>query len=131
LKRALSQRGIKPADLKAVILSHLHNDNAGGLKFPILEAPELPVFVGREHWKAFGEQPFFASIEGATPSHWPKEFSPKILDFEGRPVEPWRQSCPLIAGGKIIVVDTSGHVPGHISLVIHERQRKTNNLSPS
>ncbi|OBT72531.1 hypothetical protein VF21_10474 [Pseudogymnoascus sp. 05NY08] len=78
----LSQQGVKPTDLKAVILSHLHNDHAGGLEDLIAAAPDLPVYVSREHWKAFGEHPFFAGMEGATPNHWPKDFSPKIIDYE-------------------------------------------------
>lgn len=115
----LNRQGLKPTDLKAVILSHLHNDHAGGLEDLISAAPDLPIYVSREHWKAFGERPFFASIEGATPNHWPKNFSPQIIDFENQPVRPWKQSFSLTSDGKIVMVDTSGHVPGHLSLVIY------------
>lgn len=110
---------IRPTDLKAVILSHLHNDHAGGLEDLIAEAPDLPIYISREHWKAFGEHPVFASVEGATPNHWPKEFAPRIVDLQERPLGPWKQSYPLTADGKICIVDTSGHVPGHISLVVY------------
>ncbi|KAL4884566.1 beta-lactamase-like protein [Aspergillus karnatakaensis] len=115
--------GIRPTDLKAVILSHLHNDHAGGLEDLLAEAPDLPVYISREHWEAFGEHPVFASVEGATPNHWPEGFAPKIvdldLDLQERPLGPWTQSYPLTADGKICIVDTSGHVPGHISLVVY------------
>ncbi|CAI7596608.1 unnamed protein product [Penicillium palitans] len=115
----LHKLGIKATDLKAVILSHLHNDHAGGLEDLIAEAPDLPIYISREHWNAFGEHPLFASMEGATPNHWPKEFSPKIVDLQDRPLGPWKQSYPVTEDGKIVIVDTSGHVPGHISLVIY------------
>ncbi|KAJ5751721.1 hypothetical protein N7520_008638 [Penicillium odoratum] len=41
--------GIKATELKGVILSHLHNDHAGGLEHLIAEVPELPIFISREH----------------------------------------------------------------------------------
>ncbi|KAJ6092760.1 hypothetical protein N7486_008049 [Penicillium sp. IBT 16267x] len=107
------------ADLEGVTLSHLHNDYAGGLKDLIPEAPDLPIYIGREHWKAFREHPFFASMEGATPNHWPKDFSPKIIDLLDKSLEPWKQSYPLTDDGRIVVVDTSGHVPGHIGVFVY------------
>ena len=110
---------IKPTDLKAIILSHLHNDHAGGLEDLIAEAPDLPVYISREHWKAFGEHPIFAGMEGATPNNWPRKFAPKIVDFQEKPLGPWKQSYPVTEDGKICIVDTSGHVPGHISLVVY------------
>lgn len=115
----LHKLGIKATDLKGVILSHLHNDHAGGLEDLVAEAPDLPIYVSREHWDAFGKHPLFASMEGATPNHWPKDFSPKIVDLQDRPLGPWKQSYPVTSDGKIAIVDTSGHVPGHISVVIY------------
>ena len=114
----LHQRGIKATDLKGVILSHLHSDHAGGLEDLAAEAPDLPIYISREHWNAFGEHPLFASFEGATPNHWPKQFAPRIVDFQDRPLGPWKQSFPVTDDGKITIVDTSGHVPGHIGLVV-------------
>lgn len=115
----LQRLGIRATDLKGVILSHLHNDHAGGLEDLIAEAPDLPIYIGREHWRAFGEHPFFASMEGATPNHWPKDFSPKIIDLLDKPLGPWKQSYPLTDDGRIVIVDTSGHVPGHIGVVVY------------
>ncbi|CAG8924013.1 unnamed protein product [Penicillium salamii] len=115
----LHQRGIKATDLKAVILSHLHNDHAGGLEDLIAEAPDLPIYVSREHWKAFGEHPLFASMEGATPNHWPEDFSPRVFDLQDKPLGPWKQSYAVTEDRRIQIVDTSGHVPGHVSLVVY------------
>lgn len=115
----LHRQGIKATDLKGVILSHLHNDHAGGLEDLIAEAPDLPIYISREHWQTFGEHPLFASFEGATPNHWPKDFSPKIIDLQDEALGPWKQSYPLTSDGNIVIVDTSGHVPGHIGLVVY------------
>lgn len=97
----LSGQGVKPTDLKAVILSHLHNEHSGGLGDLIATAPDLPVYVSYEHWKAFGEHPFFAGMEGATPNHWPKKFAPKITNYQDGRVESWEKSYPLISDGKM------------------------------
>ncbi|KAJ5707925.1 hypothetical protein N7488_007726 [Penicillium malachiteum] len=118
----LHKQNIKATDLKGVILSHLHNDNAGGLEDLLAEAPNLPIYISREHWQAFGEHKLFASFEGATPNHWPKDFSPKTIDLQDRPFGPWKQSYPLTSDGSLVIVDTSGHVPGHIGLVVHSHE---------
>ncbi|KAF7591648.1 hypothetical protein BBP40_001287 [Aspergillus hancockii] len=115
----LHQRGIKATDLKAVVLSHLHNGHAGGLEDLVAEAPNLLIYISREHWEAFGQHPLFASFEGATSNHWPKDFALKIVDLQERPLGPWTHSYPLTSDGNIVIVDTSGHVPGHIGLVVY------------
>ncbi|BCS26942.1 N-acyl homoserine lactonase family protein [Aspergillus puulaauensis] len=117
----LHRKGIKATDLKGVILSHLHNDHAGGLEELVAEAPNLPVYISREHWDAFGKHPLYASFEGATPNHWPDPFTPRIVDFQDRPLGPWEQSYPLTSDGSLAIVDTSGHVPGHVGLVVHSQ----------
>ena len=115
----LHERGVKATDLKAVVLSHLHNDHAGGLEDLVAEAPDLPIYISREHWETFGKHPLYASVEGATPNHWPSPFTPRIVDFQERPVGPWKQSFPLTSDGSLVIVDTSGHVPGHIGLLVY------------
>ncbi|MGW2524409.1 MBL fold metallo-hydrolase [Streptomyces sp. NPDC001617] len=110
----LRQRGLDPArDLKAVVLSPLQHDHGDGL-------PDLvgaPVHVTREHWKAFGK-PFPATMEGAVPKRWPKGFTPHFLEPTGGPVGPWDRSYPLASDGRILAVDTPGHVPGHVCLIV-------------
>lgn len=114
---------IKATDLKAVILSHLHGDHAGGLEDLVEEAPDLPIIISREHWEAFGEHPFAASIQGSAPNHWPRNFAPRIVDLEDTPLGPWKRSYPITEDGKLVVVDTSGHVPGHIGLVVYDGEK--------
>ena len=110
----LAARGIDPkTDLKAVVLSHLHHDHADGL-------PDLvgaPVFVSAAHWAAFG-RPLQAALQGAVPAQWPVGFVPHILEPIGPPVGPWNKSYPITEDGRVVAVDTPGHVPGHISFVV-------------
>ncbi|WQF77507.1 Putative metallo-beta-lactamase, ribonuclease Z/Hydroxyacylglutathione hydrolase [Colletotrichum destructivum] len=115
----LRRRGVKPTDLQFVVLSHLHHDHAGGLEELAVAAPDVPVYVGPEHWDAFGKHPVWAAMQGCTPDRWPPGFEPRMLDFEeGRAVGPWGRSCVLTANGTVVAVDTPGHVPGHVSLIV-------------
>ncbi|KAI8310495.1 N-acyl homoserine lactonase [Colletotrichum sp. SAR11_59] len=78
----LAERGVKPTELQAIIVSHLHHDHAGGLKELAAAAPEVPIYVGGEHWNAFGKHTIYAAMQGAIPSDWPPGFEPRILDFD-------------------------------------------------
>lgn len=109
----LREEGVDPADVKAVILSHLHHDHAGGLEV----LPQLPVYVTNQHWDVFKRR-LHATIEGCAPKHWPQSFNPRLLELKDNPVGPWERTYPITSDGRVIGVDTPGHVPGHLSLVV-------------
>ncbi|KPM36173.1 hypothetical protein AK830_g10394 [Neonectria ditissima] len=115
----LRAKGIEPRNLQAIVLSHLHGDHAGGLNNLVEEAPDDPIYVGDEHWNAFGKHPFWATLQGCTPQHWPKDFAPKTLDFSDGGLGPWEKPHKITSDGKIVAVETPGHVPGHLSLVVY------------
>jgi glyoxylase-like metal-dependent hydrolase (beta-lactamase superfamily II) len=109
----LRERGIEPKDLKAVVVSHLHYDHSGGL-------PDLvgaPIFLLEGDYKAFKE-PVHATFEGATPHQWPKNFDPSFLKESNTRIGPFAKSYPITADGKVVAVQTPGHVPGHCSLIV-------------
>lgn len=115
----LKAQGVEPEHLQAIVLSHLHGDHAGGIKDLRVAAPGVPVFVSAEHWAAFGNSPIHATLSGCVPQHWPQEFRPSLIDFSGSSIGPWEKSGKITADEKIVAVHTPGHVPGHISLVVH------------
>jgi glyoxylase-like metal-dependent hydrolase (beta-lactamase superfamily II) len=116
----LRSRGIEPSSLQAVVLSHLHGDHAGGLLELVATAPDVPIYTSKEHWDAVGQTPQYrANIQGFHPQHWPAGFKPKFLERTENPVGPWKQSSKITADGKVVAVDTPGHVPGHVSLVVY------------
>lgn len=115
----LAKKGVRPKDLQAVVLTHLHHDHAGGLEEIVKAAPDVPVFVDPVHWEAFGKHPTWAAIQGCAPNHWPQPFEPKMLQFGDVAVGPWPQSAPITKDGQIVAVQTPGHVPGHVSVVVN------------
>jgi glyoxylase-like metal-dependent hydrolase (beta-lactamase superfamily II) len=111
----LRASGVDPkTDIKSVIISHLHSDHAGGL--PDLHG-HASIYTSEAHWNAF-KHPFYATIEGANPAAWPKGFKPSFLSATGPAIGPWDSCYPITSDGRIVAVDTPGHVPGHVSLII-------------
>ncbi|KAF4876921.1 N-acyl homoserine lactonase AttM [Colletotrichum siamense] len=110
----LEQDNLAAADLKTVVLSHLHHDHGDGLP----DLVRAPVYITEEHWQAY-KKPFHATIEGAVPNQWPETFKPLLLQPTGGPIGPWNRSYPITDDGKVVAVDTPGHVPGHLSLIVY------------
>jgi glyoxylase-like metal-dependent hydrolase (beta-lactamase superfamily II) len=108
--------GIGAADVKRVVLTHLHIDHDAGLKaFPkseILVSPgELAIASG-----AAGR------IRGYLPQRWPKNFDPKPLVLDGGPYGPFQRSRRLTADGAIVAVATPGHTADHLSVIVEDDQ---------
>ncbi|KAF4624355.1 hypothetical protein G7Y89_g13816 [Cudoniella acicularis] len=110
----LKEKGIEIKALKAVVLSHLRHDHSGGLE----DLVGAPVYLMEEHWEAF-KHPLHATMEGAVPSQWPKNFSPQFLQPTGPPIGPFEKSYPITSDGKVVAVQTPGHVPGHLSVIVY------------
>lgn len=110
--------GTEPCTLQAIVLSHLHSDHVGGLKALVAEAPDVPVFVDPEHWDDVGNHQFLASLRGYAPNNWPINFAPQLLKFEDEPLGPWEDSCNITPDGSVVAVKTTGHVRGHVSLIV-------------
>ena len=109
----LAARGIEPAQLQAVVMTHLHHDHSDGLG----DVRDARILVSKEHWDAY-RRPFRATLEGAVPRHWPRGFAPEILDFSGPPLGPWESTAPVTRDGRVVALATPGHVPGHICVVV-------------
>jgi N-acyl homoserine lactone hydrolase len=106
--------GISPLDVRWVILSHLHTDHVGGL------APfaGCDVLTTREEWeRATG---LAGRLRGYLPQHWPAGLEPRLLRFDGPPVGPFSASADLAGDGRLLVVPTPGHTPGHASLLVRD-----------
>jgi len=107
----LNAMGIRSADVRLVVLTHLHHDHTRGS--PLFSAQPNPCFCGRlQTCQAQGR------LVGAIPGKWPVWFDPEPLEFLGPAVGPFARSAPLTQDGSIFAVETPGHMTGHVCVVV-------------
>lgn len=105
----LAAIGLKPADIGFVVLSHLHRDHAGGVRlFPnaevIVQRAELETEVAEDQ-RAFYPGVYQSSrLDG-------------VLVGCSRPTRLIDGDIDLFGDGRILIVSTPGHSPGHQSIL--------------
>jgi glyoxylase-like metal-dependent hydrolase (beta-lactamase superfamily II) len=114
----LQRLGFSAADLRWVVLTHMHTDHAGGLA----DVGDTEVLVTRtEHESTKG---FAGTVRGYATKHWPPDVRFAPFDFESRPYGPFPESRPLTSAGDVHLVATPGHTPGHLSVVVEDGDRR-------
>lgn len=107
----LMDRGLSPADVRTVILTHLHQDHEGGLH----HFPSAAFWVSAAEWEA--ARGLKGRLGGYLNFRWPADFAPMCVRYdEPDPIFGGRQS--VTAAGDVYVVPTPGHSAGHQSVVV-------------
>ncbi len=107
----LQRLGVDVArDVRAVAMTHLHHDHTGGLD----HFPHTPILAAADGLRAARRQ---RGLIGAVPRTWPRWFAPEPFTFDAGPVGPFRRSAALTHDGSIRVVQTPGHMVGHVSVI--------------
>ena len=107
--------GFDPADIRWTILTHLHTDHAGGLEHVLRSEV---VVSETEYALARGLR---GRLRGYLPHRWPTGFAPRLVELPERPYGPFPRSLELTDG--VHLVDTAGHTPGHMSVVVEGEPR--------
>ena len=97
LQSQLLKLGLKPGDLKYVMISHTHPDHSGNVDL----FGSVPLLMQRTEYD-------FAFAPSKKPP-----FSPD------RPVEKLEGDRDVFGDGSLVLVATPGHTPGHQSLLVH------------
>jgi glyoxylase-like metal-dependent hydrolase (beta-lactamase superfamily II) len=117
----LRQGGLKPEeDIDIVILSHVHYDHHGDpTSFPNAKFHLGP---GSLHLLKNGLPPSLGSHQHFSQTLFPdgraSEFpSPEEKDGSWNPLGPFDHTIDLLNDGSVYVVNTPGHLPGHLNLL--------------
>ena len=111
LPAALAAVGLEPGDIDTVVLTHMHGDHMDGA----VHLDGRPVLV-HDRELAFARSlrsRFFQRVlrqpipDGVT-------FEPVVL---GEPFGAFAASTPLTEDGRVLIVATPGHTPGHVSVL--------------
>jgi N-acyl homoserine lactone hydrolase len=106
--------GIRPDDVRKVIITHLHTDHAGGLH----DFPKSEIFVSDNELRI--ARGFGGRLRGYLPNRWPSWFAPTPINFQPAPFGAFSHSFPVTRDGKVVIVPTHGHTPGHVSVIVVE-----------
>lgn len=110
-------RGVEPDAVRWVVLSHMHTDHVGGLG----AFRRSHVIVARAEWERATGLP--GRLRGYLPQHWPAGIEPRLVEFTDGAVGPFSSSLDLAADGRLVLVPTPGHTPGHMALLARTGER--------
>lgn len=113
----LAARGVDARrDVKAVLMTHLHHDHAGGL----YHFPHTPIVVGRKNYQV--ARSLQGRIAGCLPQRWPTWFQPTLIEVTGPSIGPFPASYLVTHDRRIAFVETPGHMPGHLSILVQDQE---------
>ena len=114
---AMRRSGLDPADVRWVVLTHMHTDHAGGLH----HFPDSEVIVSAEELKLASG--LGGKLRGYVPHRLPPWLRPRTVTFDADPWERFPASIPLTSSGDVRLIPTPGHTPGHLSVVAETDDR--------
>ena len=107
-------RGVDPASIGQVVMTHLHADHASGMT----EIPNATFAASAQEWKAGDAALPQRMLAGYHRAHY--EGRPRrTLDFDG--AQPWgafAKTLDLFGDGSVRVLFTPGHTLGHCSVAV-------------
>jgi N-acyl homoserine lactone hydrolase len=115
----LRERGVDPADVRLVVMTHLHVDHTSGMR----ELPAAEFACDAREWRAAtGPR---ATLGGYVGHHLPDRSRMRLLDLEeaGEAHGPFTHTHDLFGDGTVRLASTPGHTPGHLSVLLQRAGR--------
>jgi N-acyl homoserine lactone hydrolase len=117
----LRERGVPPADVAVVVLTHLHEDHASAIE----AFPEALFIVSAIEWEAATTMRF-PQLHAYRRAHYDFAFDYNTIDFDGDFIEsygPFGRTFDLFGDGSVRLAYTPGHSPGHTSVILRLPRR--------
>jgi N-acyl homoserine lactone hydrolase len=108
----LKALGIAPADVRQVLMTHLHTDHAGGLGW----FEKSRIWVHRPEYES--ARSTAGRMLGYLPHRWPRWWQPEFMRLDGPRLGPFDCSMKATAKGDVLVLPTPGHTPAHVSVFV-------------
>ena len=99
----LRARGVDPAAIALVVMTHLHYDHASGAT----QFPQATLLVERREWEAAQSGGLLQGYHGP---HLDPALNWRGIDVEGE--------ADLFGDGSVRLLHTPGHTPGHLSVLL-------------
>jgi N-acyl homoserine lactone hydrolase len=116
----LRERGKSPADVRVVVMTHLHPDHASA----IAEYPDATFVISKPEWEAATES---GRMSGYVRRQFDHAFDYRLLDFDAPDASSFAgfgRSFDLFGDGSVRTVFTPGHTLGHMSVVLRAKARE-------
>jgi N-acyl homoserine lactone hydrolase len=117
----LRERGLAPADIAFVVLTHLHEDHASGIE----SFPDAQFVLSATEWQE-ATTGRFPHLRGYIPAHYDFAFEYFTVDFDADFIEsygPFGRSFDLFGDGSVRLAYTPGHSAGHTSVILRLPRR--------
>jgi N-acyl homoserine lactone hydrolase len=117
----LEARGIDPAGVGLIVMTHLHFDHASALS----DFPGATVLVCEQEWRAARRRG--SSLRGYCAAQLDPRQSYRTVDFSTPPAEPrgsFAQTLDVLGDGSLILASTPGHSDGHMSVILRLGSRE-------
>jgi glyoxylase-like metal-dependent hydrolase (beta-lactamase superfamily II) len=117
----LRKLGIEPAEVRLIVMTHLHLDHASGM----VQFPGATFVFSKQEWEKANEPR--AVTDGYVHKHFDHAFDYRLLDFDDPDVGSFAgfgRSFDLLGDGSIRVAFTPGHTMGHMSVILRGGERE-------
>lgn len=113
LAAGLRDAGLSTSDVRTVAFTHLHGDHMNG--FP--DVAKARAVVSADEWQA-ARSPLGRATQRIVGQPLPARLRPDTVTFDAPAVGAFAASHPLTRDGRVVMVPTPGHTPGHSSILV-------------
>lgn len=117
----LRERGLDPAEIRVVVMTHLHLDHSSAIS----EFPNSTFIVSETEWRAAAHGPR-PDLNGYRRAHFDYAFEYRTIDFDRGGIDSYSsfgRSFDLFGDGSIRLAYTPGHSAGHMSVICRLAER--------